>query len=300
MLIDNVLQSVRSQVLHRVWVFSDLQQSIPAEARRCLSTALEDFQALALPIEQIWYLGDAVEGTRLDHLEEMAAMQVEALSAFDVPLKYVLGNHDFDYLTHERAASGHTAIFRDAVLRTPGWRTTDAIESFYFFDRLGDFTLCFLSDHADPLGRWISTHGQVHGDASLYPHDAAAYQRLRDRIAGAPGPVITCSHYAFAGGNRPSALHDQMLPLPANIRLHLYGHAHIGDAVWAGKDLYRKIASVDNHALIQCDVASLEDGRGSATRSLLLEIYHDQSLGLFFRNHSTRRWEESLLLDAQR
>ena len=58
------------------------------------------------------------------------------------------------------------------------------------------------------------------------------------------------------------ALHDLMLPLPANIRLHLYGHAHIGDAAWAGKDLYRKIACVDNHPIIQCDIASLEDGRG--------------------------------------
>jgi hypothetical protein len=33
---------------------------------------------------------------------------------------------------------------------------------------------------------------------------------------------------------------------------------------------------------------------------MVLEIYQDQSLGLFFRNHSTRRWEESLLLDEQR
>jgi hypothetical protein len=91
-----------------------------------------------------------------------------------------------------------------------------------------------------------------------------------------------------------------MLPLPENVRLHLYGHAHIGDATWAGKNLYRKIAAVDDHSIIQCDVASLEDGRGSATRSMVLEIYRDGSLGLFFRNHSTRRWEEHLLLDARR
>ncbi|MDB5324088.1 MAG: hypothetical protein JWN40_5719 [Phycisphaerales bacterium] len=299
-MIDTVLQSVRAQVLHRVWVFSDLQQSIPAEARRCLSTAVDDFRSLGLPVEQIWYLGDAVEGARLDHLEEMAAMQVEVLTSFGVPLRYVLGNHDFDLLTQDKGRSGRAAIFRDAVLRTPGWRTTDSIESFYFSVRIGEFTVAFFSDHADPMGRWISTHGTVHGEASAYPHDAAAYRQVRDELAGAAGPVITCSHYAFAGGNRPSSLHDLMLPLPANIRLHLYGHAHIGDAVWAGKDLYRKIATVDHHPLIQCDVASLEDGRGSATRSMVLEIYRDRSLGLFFRNHSTRRWEESLMLDAQR
>src|SRR3954447_7069314 len=97
-LIDNILQSVRGQVLHRVWVISDLQQSIPAEAQRCLTTAVNDFRSLNLPIEQIWYLGDAVEGAQLDHLEEMAAMQVEMLALFGVPLRYVLGNHDLDLL----------------------------------------------------------------------------------------------------------------------------------------------------------------------------------------------------------
>jgi hypothetical protein len=297
--ITTILQSVRSKVLHRVWVISDLQQSIPAESRRCLTAAVDDFRSLDLPIEQIWYLGDAVEGAQLDHLEEMAAMQVAMLGAFNVPLRYVLGNHDFDYV-RKTAAQNARGIFRDAVTRVPGWRTTDSIESFYYFDKIGDFTIVFFSDHADAKGRWVSTHGTVHGDQKLYPHSPAAYQAVRDKIAATPGPVITCSHYAFAGGNRPSSLHDLMLPLPANIRLHLYGHAHIGDSAWAGKDLYRKIAAVDNHPVIQCDIASLEDQRGSATRSALLEIYTDQSLGLFFRNHSTRRWEESLTLDAMR
>ena len=299
-MIDTILHSLRLQVAHRVWVISDLQQSIPAQARRCLTAAVEDFRSLELPIDQIWYLGDAVEGSRLDHLEEMAAMQSATLGAFNVPLKYVLGNHDFDFLTQDRGVSGRTAIFRDAVLRVPSWRTTDAIESFYFFDSIGEFTVVFFSDHAQERGRWISTHGKIHGEQNLYPHSAGAYQAVRDRIAAIPGPVITCSHYAFSGGNRPSALHDLMLPLPPNIRLHLYGHAHIGDAAWAGKDLYRKIAGMDNHPIVQCDIASLEDGRGNATRSAVLEIYRDHSLGVFFRNHTTRRWEESLALDAMR
>jgi hypothetical protein len=299
-LIPTILHSLRPHVAHRVWVLSDLQQSDPAESRRCLTTAVEDFRSLASPPEQIWYLGDAVEGTVLPRLEEMAAMQLEILGSFGVPLKYVLGNHDFDHLTESRGQFGRTAIFRDAVLRNPNWRTTDTIESFYFLDKIGDFTLLFLSDHADPQGRWISTHGKVHGDQRLYPHSAAAYQRVRDQLAAAPGPVITCSHYAFAGGNRPSALHDLMLPLPPNLKLHLYGHAHIGDGAWAGKDLYRKIACVDDHPIVQCDIASLEDARGSAVRSAILEIYKDRSLGLYFRNHSARRWEEHLLLDGAR
>lgn len=298
-MITTALQSFRSSVLHRVWVISDLQQSIPAEARRCLSAAVDDIRSLDLPVEQIWYLGDAVEGAHVAHLEEMAAMQVETLGAFNVPLKYVLGNHDFDYL-RQHGEQAARAVFRDAVLRVPSWRTTDSIESFYFFDQIGDFTVVFFSDHADPRGRWVSTHGLVHGEQRLYPYDAAAYQRVRNQIAAVPGPVITCSHYAFSGGNRPSALHDLMLPLPSSIKLHLYAHAHIGDAAWAGKDLYRKIACIDNHPIVQCDIASLEDTRGSATRSAILEIYRDHSLGLFFRNHSTKRWEESLLLDGRR
>jgi len=226
-------------------------------------------------------------------------MQVEALGAFGVPLKYVLGNHDFDY-SRKPGAGEPSAIFRDAVLRVPTWRTTDSIESFYFFDKIGEFTIVFFSDHADAQGRWISTHGLVHGDKALYPYYDIAYDAVRDQIAAIPGPAITCSHYAFSGGNRPSPLHDLMLPLPPNIKLHLYAHAHIGDAAWAGKDLYRKIACIDNHPIVQCDIASLEDGRGSATRSAILEIYRDHSLGLFFRNHSTQRWEESLLLDGKR
>ena len=298
--ITRILNAARPAVKHRVWVISDLQQSQPTEARRCLSAAIEDFESLELPAEQIWYLGDAVEGNRLELLEEMSAMQVEKLARLGAPVRYVLGNHDFDHLRDDHFQSGRHAIFRDAVVKTPGWKTTAAIDECYYFDKVGPFTVLFLSDHADPAGRWYTTHGEVRGDPAGYPHAPAEYRALRDQIAKIEGPVITCSHYAFAGGNRPSALMDQMLPLPGNIRLHLYAHAHIGDAAWAGKDLYRKIACVDDHPIVQADIASLEDGRGSAIRSAVLEIYEDDSLGLYFRNHSTRRWEDLLVLDGER
>ncbi|HSI32739.1 MAG: metallophosphoesterase [Phycisphaerae bacterium] len=300
-MIDRILASVRPAVRHRVWVISDLQQSVPAEAKRCLTAAVADFTSLDMPPEQIWYLGDAVEGNSLPHLEEMAAMQVEVLSALRAPVRYVLGNHDFDHLRDTRFATKRHAIFHDAVRRTPGWRTTESIDQFHFVDRIGPFTVVFLSDHAAADdGRWYTTHGVVHGDRAAYPHSPADYRALRDEIAKFDGPVITCAHYAFAGGNRPSPLMDQMLPLPANVRLHLYGHAHIGDAAWAGKDLFRKLACVDDHPVVQADVASLEDARGSAIRSAVLEVYDDSSLGLYFRNHSTRRWEDLLVLDGQR
>lgn len=299
-MITRILTSLRPALKHRVWLISDLQQSQPAEARRCLSAALDDFVSLDLPPEQIWYLGDAVEGNRLDLLEEMAGMQVEKLSALRAPVRYVLGNHDFDHLRDNHFESQRHALFRDAVLKVPGWKTIEPIDQFYYFDTIGPFTILFLSDHADPAGRWYTTHGEVRGDSASYPYTAADYQNLRDQIARIQGPVITCSHYAFAGGNRPSDLMDQMFPLPANLRLHLYAHAHIGDAAWAGKDLYRKIACIDNHPIIQADIASLEDTRGSAIRSAVLEIYEDDSLALYFRNHSTRRWEDLLVLDRQR
>src|SRR5207237_103896 len=70
LVIDRILQGVRGHVRHRVWVVSDLQQSKPAEARRCLTAAVEDFLALDVPVEQVWYLGDGVEGSELGALEE--------------------------------------------------------------------------------------------------------------------------------------------------------------------------------------------------------------------------------------
>jgi hypothetical protein len=296
--ISTLLPTLSQHLLHRVWVISDLQQALPRRARECLTTALDDFRSLNMPVEQIWYLGDGVEGTRLDFLEEVSAMQIEKLNALNVPIKYVLGNHDFDHLAHHRGATAAAAVFRDAVRRQPNWRTTDSLESFYFIDRIGTFTVLFLSDHADPQGRWISTHGSVQGERRLYPHGPDAYQRLRDELITIKDPIITCSHYAFAGGNRPSPLHNQLLPLPRNVRLHLYGHAHIGDAAWAGKDRFRKIACIDDHPIVQADVASLENDRGNATRSAILEIYRNLSLGILFRNHSARSWEDALFLEA--
>src|SRR5688500_20264481 len=77
--IDQLVRALSPQASHRVWVISDLQQAIPEKARRCLSLAVGDFRSLRLPVEQVWYLGDAVEGAALPELEEMCRMQVEML-----------------------------------------------------------------------------------------------------------------------------------------------------------------------------------------------------------------------------
>ena len=53
---------------------------------------------------------------------------------------------------------------------------------------------------------------------------------------------------------------------------------------------------MDDQAIVQVDVASLEKGRGNAVRSVLLEYYPDRTIGLFFRNHTLRTWDHMLML----
>ena len=246
--------------LLRLWVISDLQQSQPEEARRCLTAAVEDFLALGLKCDKIAYLGDSVQGTDLSHLSSMTSMQTEMLGSLDIPLCFVIGNHDLDYYMENRVTSDNPAIlpFWDAVRGIPGWKTTDSLEDFYFTEDLGEMTLVFLSDHASPDGRWYTTHGELRGDAEQYPYGKEIWNKLLELITKQQKPVLTLSHYAFPGGNRPSPLfNDMLMPLPSNVILHMYGHAHIGDAFWAGKDHSRKISWIDDHDIPQVNASSL-------------------------------------------
>jgi hypothetical protein len=298
-MIDSILGSVRPFAKHRVWIFSDLQQSEPAKARAGLSTAVEDYRRLGLPCDRFWYLGDAIEGDDPSRLEEMAAMHVELLEPLGVPLRYALGNHDLDLLRSGRGVVGLDALpFARTVGGVPGWCTIAGMEQFYFMDELGDYAVVFLSDHAAASGEWASTHGVVHGDADRYPHGPEAYEALRREIAACGKPVILAGHYAFAGGNRPSALLNRLLPLPDNVLVHFHGHAHIGDAQWAGKDCYRKIGFTEGQPLVQINVSSLENDRGSAVRSVFLEIYEDGGMGVYFRDHDRAAWAELYVMDA--
>ncbi|HML45148.1 MAG TPA: metallophosphoesterase [Clostridia bacterium] len=290
---------MRPAVKRRLWILSDLQQSLPERATACMTRAVRDFLSLQLEVEAVCYLGDAVEGHDLGFLRDMSAMQVRELSKVQAPIFYALGNHDFDYYRyHEKDLARMTLPFYEAVSEHPQWRVGRGVEDMAFFEDFGDFALAFLPDHAAKDGRWYTTHGEVRGDADAYPNGPEAYQGVCDKIEGFGKPVITLSHYAFAGGNRPAPLLDRLLPLPGNVRLHLYGHAHIGDAYWAGKDCHRKIAGVDRQPLVQVDVASLENYRGSAIRSVILEWYRDQSIGVYFRNHTLCRWDECYVAEA--
>ncbi len=279
---------MRPHAKHCVWMFSDLQQRDPVNARQCMETALEDYRILEADAAQIWYLGDAVEGNNPDHLTEMAKMQDEGFGSLGIPLCYVTGNHDYDYAWTTNETTDKPWIpFWETVRAHEGWHTTDDPEQLYFKQKLGDYTVFFLSDHVSRENKWLITHGVFRYGKELYPTEekVAEWERLRLEIEHTQGPVITASHYAFRGGNRENPMFDPLLPLPSNVRLHVYGHSHIGDFAWGKQHAYRRISCVDWHDIPQIDVSSLENIRAEFCRSVFLLILEDDSFALFFRDH---------------
>lgn len=287
-MIQRAMESMKDHVVRRMWVLSDLQQSIPEQATACMTAGVEDFKTLNLMCDGICYLGDAIEGSDLSHLEEMTAMQIEKLGALKLPVYYVMGNHDFDYL---RVTGQVRWPFYETVAGQENWHVAPSPQSVYFIEDVGPYAMVFFNDHGAADGSWFTTHGVIHGESQLYPYEEEM-KALWQKIAAINKPVFTLSHYPFPGGNRPSDLLARLMPLPDNVRMHLYGHAHIGDGQWAGKDLYRKIACVDNQQIPQINVASLENRRGSAVRSAIWEYYDDGSTAVFFRNHTEHQWDE--------
>ncbi|MEJ6951455.1 metallophosphoesterase [Natronospora cellulosivora (SeqCode)] len=298
-MINKILKQNREEIVKSAWIFSDLQQSIPEKARESLTKAVEDYKSLEMNCDKIWYLGDATEGNRLDFLKEMCEMHLELLIPLNIPLRYVMGNHDFDY-SRNKQKSGERVIvpFYNTIKSVADWRTIDSLSNFYFIEEFGDFQIVFLSDHCSEKGEWYTTHGKIHGDKDKYPYSKEDFRILSEKIKKTEKATISVSHYAFAGGTRPSENLNQMLPLPENHLLHFYGHAHIGDAVWGKENLYRKVSWVDNQDIRQFNVSSLENRRGSSIRSVFLEIYKDNSLGIFFRDHQQMKWSECYLLSS--
>lgn len=297
MLIDTLINAAAPKVKHRLWVISDLQQQLPERSTHCMTRAAADFLLLNLSCDAICYLGDSVEGHNIDFLREMAAMQIRELGQIDAPIYYIPGNHDFDYFRAYGEQIRRMEIpFLDCVRPHPQWRIRQDISEMFFTVDLGDIALAFFPDHADPDGKWFTSHGIIRGDESAYPYSEADYKRCMEEIRALNKPVISFSHYSFAGGNRAAPLFDRFLPLPENLRMHFYGHAHIGDAYWAGKDCYRKICAVDNQPIMQINAASLENYRGTAIRSVIVEWYEDREIGVLFRNHTLRCWDDILVV----
>jgi calcineurin-like phosphoesterase family protein len=277
-------------VKQRIWMFSDLQQSIPEDAKRCFDTAMQDFRTLDLPCDYIWYLGDATEGKNRDSVVEMCEMQIAGLTALNIPVRYVMGNHEFDLL--RAGADGDLFPFHTAVRNVPYWKTTAQTDEFYYTEQVGDFLVAFFSDHAAADRKWHTTNGDVRGERDLYPYSKEDYEDVSKMLSASNLPVITVSHYALEGGNRASQLLSQILPLPHQAKIHFHGHAHIGDSKWAGERCHQKISWVNTQNVPQVNVSSLENRRGSSIRSVFLEMYDDRSIGVFFRDHKERRWSE--------
>jgi len=298
MSIDLIRRALQDRVTRRLWLISDLQQSRAEDATRCMVRAVADVQALDMPVDAICYMGDGVEGSSEAHLEAMVAMQLTELRRLSAPVYYVCGNHDFDYFREKGGATPRRWL-AEAVNAEPGWQSTTLGDPFIHVD-MGPMVLVLYGDHAADDGRWYTTHGCIRGDASAYPYDAAWYREKSVALSRFGKPVMTFSHYAFPGGQRsvPEDLHNAMLPLPACVRLHIYGHAHIGDPGWAGPNLHRKISCIEGQPINQVNISALEDNRGSGSRSAFLECYEDGSVGLYFRNHSEHRWEEHLFLEG--
>ena len=290
---DYLYEESLRRAKHRVWILSDLQQRDPDKARECLEVSMADFAAMGQPADMIWYLGDSVEGDTRAHLTAMVDMQEEAFGATGLPLCYVAGNHDFDYTLNNGEPTPYIP-FVDMVRRHPGWHTIAADSDWYYTLPLGEHTVYFFSDHIAPDRSWWAFHGGVHGDQEAYPH-WGEFEEVRAAMAAAPGPVITVSHYSFAGGNRESPFLSKLMPLPETVKLHFYGHAHIGDFDWAREHAYRRICWVNWHDIPQINVSSFEHIRGRVCRSVFLHIYEDNSYGIFFRDHDHGVFSECYL-----
>lgn len=243
---------------------------------------IRDFKNMGCPADMMWYLGDTVQGADYNHLTEMCDMHEKAFTPLNIPLCYVAGNHDLDYIRN----GGDRICFYDMVKKHPDWYCAPDISTPYYKIKVGNYTVYFLTDHIAADFSWCAVHGSVHGDkAENYPH-FKLLENLKNEMAAENGPVITASHYSFAGGSRASKLFDEhILPMPQNVKLHFYGHAHIGDFYWAGESPYRRISWVDLHDIPQINVSSFEHVRGHKCRSVFLHIYDDDSCGIFFRNH---------------
>ncbi len=280
-----------ADVTARVWVMSDLQTANAREAERCLGTAIDDFGDSLDEMDQVWYLGDAVSGTDIERNRAVAERTIELLEPFSIPGRYVMGNHDID---PPRKADVRDMPFYDLASEHPDWRTTESAAEFSFTDTVGGHRVLFLSDHVAPDLSWSVTHGRIRGNEAAYPYEPADYRSALQAANAEGKPLIIAGHNAFPGGNRGADLQRWFQPLPAGTRLHLYGHAHIGDErrmpSESGSDAYRTISFIDHSQVPQVDVASLEDRRGDVVRSGLLELYDDGGCAIHLRDHTNERW----------
>jgi len=299
--LQDLYQQSHETAAHRIWVFSDLQQSDPALAESCLDLALVDMRRVGMAFSHLWYLGDATEGRDPKRTLRMTAMQVEKLGALDIPLRFVMGNHDLDLTTQQPSGISPVLTTYDTFRRVPGWRTTDSPTDFAFTEVYGDVLVVFLSDHVSPENRWFATQQELRGEfPGEHPHGLEAYQALRRQMAEWPGPVLIAGHYAFPGGARGTpegGPQERLLPLPENVKLILHGHSHLGDWKWGKEKASHRLSGVNWHRVHQANISSLDRRRGSQTRSAVLHLQPGGGVALFFRDHEDGCWSDVFLTD---
>lgn len=276
----------------RVWVISDIQQSEPADALATLSTAVDDILATDLEFDAIWCLGDALRGSDETALDQVADIFIHQLARLNLPVCYLLGNHDVDY---KRATDIDRHPLWERALAHPNWHVAERLDDFFFARRIGNCLAVFMGDHAHSGGDWFTSHGGVSGRTREgYPHDTASYTRLSQAIADFNGPVVLAAHYALPGGQKPSGLMARLLPLPANVKLALHGHAHIGDLVWNKDNPWQRDNPVTGQPLRQFNVSALETVRSPGSHSAVLELAPAGPISLRIRCHQKHTWTDLL------
>jgi len=273
--------------LHRVWIVSDIQMRDSTLVRDLFRSALRDWHEQNLTPQEVWLLGDSVCGRPLSVQEEMAQTIMDALSPLSCPVAYVLGNHEMDLLRSEGTSR---FPLRELALARPDWRVPPGIEDFYFLHHVGQTLVVFLSDHAARDGSWMSSHGQITDPQAGYPDPEPALAALREAMARHPGPIVIAAHYALPGGQRPNQFQARLFPLPDSVRLHLYGHAHIGDLVYNRINPWQRQHAVEGHAFPQFNISAFENQRTPGCHTALLEFSPAEPVRLRVRCHLAKSW----------
>lgn len=292
---DELYEISKKHAKHTVWVFSDLQQSKFENAKRCLDICMEDYARLGNPGEMIWYLGDSTESHNLPELERMTKIQEDAFESMKIPVCYATGNHDYDYpeYCHRQGKKDYVMPFYDMIRSHKDWYTTKDTEETWFKVPFDNYEVYFFCDHVAHDNSWCSTHNKVRYGEEAYPYGPEHFASIRRDMEACDKKIITAAHCAFPGGNRDTYLMSMIQPLPLSVRLHLYGHSHIGEYICPKERIFSQIQWIDWQDIPQVDVSSFENIRGSYCRSVLLQVYEDDSLGLFFRNHDAHRFESA-------
>lgn len=105
-MLNDIIRQNAHRVKHRLWLVSDLQQSVPERAELCMTRATEDFLSLYLPVDAVCYLEDSVEGYDLQRIQIMTEMQLRKFRRIGSPVYYVPCNHDYEYYAAHKEALG--------------------------------------------------------------------------------------------------------------------------------------------------------------------------------------------------